>query len=194
MGIVLAIEAIVGIVEAVEAVATVAETGEAIAGAAEAGEAIASGAEAGAEAGTEAGAEAGAEAGGEAGGEAGAEAGGEALQKLLSKLAEYGQKLAKMVIDYVKVDAAFKAAKYVLEQLKKDPKAHERAIKLTKLINVLNTTGTLLQNLSDWITNNASKEVKVKDYVVSLQGILSKFIPHIGSVSRYCQFYYIYDG
>ncbi len=175
MGIVLGVEAAVGIAEAVEAGTAAAETGEAIAGAAEAGEAISAGAEAGGEAGAEAGAE--------AGGEAGAEAGGEALQQALSKLAEYGQKIAKMVVDYIQIDAVFKSAKLILEQLSKDPKAHERAINLTKLINVLNATGTILKQLSDWLTNNASKEVKVKEYVVSLQGVLSKFIPHIGSVS-----------
>lgn len=139
-----------------------------------------------------AGAESGIETGGEAGtatGETGSEA---ALDQVLSTLAEAGKKLAKMVAEYVAIDAVFKVANAILEELTKDPKAHMRAIKLKELIDVLTKSSDLMQKLSDWLQNNASKEVKVKDYVVSLQGVLSKFIPQIGSVSTHSSLQY-YD-
>ncbi len=167
-------EAAVGIAEAAEAGTAAAETGEAVTGATEAGEAISTGAEAGAEAGTNAGA-------------AAAEASeADALSEALSKLTEAGQKIAKMVLEYMEIDAVFKAANAILMGPSKDPQAHARAIKLTKLIDILNKSGSILKKLSDWLTNNASKEVKVESYVVSLQGVLSKFTPQIGSVSIHC--------
>lgn len=170
MGIILAVEAVVAIVEAVEAVTT---AGEVIAGAAEAGDAIVAGAEAGAEAGTEAGGEA----------SAGVEAGGEALEQALSKFAQVAEKVAKMVDDYIKIDAVFKTAKAIIQAITSDPSAHKRFIKLEKLIGVLSQSANLMKTLSDWLKKNASDTVKVNDYIVSLQGVLSKFISKLGSVS-----------
>ncbi len=165
MGIVLGTEAAIGITEAAEAGTAAAEAGEAASRAAEAGEAI-SWAEEGAEAGTEAGEDA-----------------REASEYALSSLAKAGEKIAKMVKEYIiEIDTVFKMAKAILE-MSKDPKAHERALKLTALITVLNETGSILDKLNDWLTKNTSKEVDVKEYVFSLQGVLSKFIPQIGSVS-----------
>ena len=96
------------------------------------------------------------------------------------ELAKAGRKIAKMVTEYITIGAVFKAAMAILKpSASQDPKV----IKLTKLIAVLTASSDLLSKISNWLANNASKEVKVKDYVVSLQGVLSKFIPHIGSVS-----------
>ncbi len=176
MGLVLCVEAVIAITEAVEVATAAAEGGEAIAGAVEAGEIIDAGATAGTEAGTEAG----------EGAISGVEEGGEALEQVLSKLAQAAKKIAKLVDDYIIIDAVFKTAKDILKAITYDPAAHDRAIKLTKLIKVLTQSSDLMKTLSDWLTENASKDVKLDDYVVSLQGVLSKFIPKLGAVSLLC--------
>lgn len=173
MGLVLGVEAAIGIAEAVEAGTAAAEAGEAITGAAEAGEAI--------EAGATAGGEAGAEAGGET--SAAASEGGEALSQVLSKLQQALQKINKMVTEFLLIDAGFKAAKAILEALTSDPAAQARARKLSKLINVLNESSSIMKNLSDWLNANAEDTTSINDITVTMQGILSKFLPHLASVS-----------
>ena len=173
IGIVLAVEAAVAITEVVEMLTAAAETGEVIAGAAEAGEAI--------DAGASAGSEAGAEACGEA--LAGLEAGGEALEQVLSKFSQVAEKVAKMVDDYIKIDAVFKTAKAIIQAITYDPSTHKRFIKLGKLISVLTQSAKLMKTLSDWLKKNASNTVKVNEYIVPLQGVLSKFISKLGAVS-----------
>ena len=170
MGIVLGVEAVVGITEAAEAAAG---TAEVIGGAAEAGETIAAGSEAGATAGTEAGESA-----------AGAvEAGGDALSSVLETLDKGLTKLLKMAVEYEVIDAVFKAAKAILEALMSDPAAHARAKKLQKLIVVLQKSSTLMNTLANWIKQHAKDTTCIEDITVTIQGVLSKFLSHMGAVS-----------
>ena len=183
MGIVLGIEAAVGIAEAAEAAAAAAEVGEAAAGA---GEAISAGAEAGGEAGAAAGSEAGTAATGEGGTAAageGATAGSDAFASVISKLTQALAKVGKMVEEYIIIDSVFKTAEQILKLAKSDPNAHARAKKLQKLIQVLTGSSNLLTSLNQWLQKNIDKKAKVDDYVLSIQGILSKFLPKLGAVS-----------
>ena len=175
MGVVLGVEAAVGVAEAAEAAAGAAEAGEAIGSAAEAGEAIGSAAEAGEAAGAEAG----------DGAAAAAESGGDALQTALETLTKAVDKLAKMVVDFVRIDLIFKAAKAILESLiASDPSARAKAEKLTKLIEVLNESSSLLNNLTDWLKVHAQDTNDLKNFTVTTRAVLSKFIPRLGAVSK----------
>ncbi len=175
MGIALGVEAAVGIAEAAEAAGAAAEVGEAAAGA---GEAISAGAEAGGEAGAEAGSEAGTAAAGE-----GATAGSDAFASVISKLTQALAKVGKMVQEYMIIDSVFKTAEQILKLATSDPNAHVRAMKLQKLIQVLTGSSKLLTSLNQWLQKNIDKKAKVDDYVLSIQGILSKFLPKLGAVS-----------
>ena len=185
MGIALGVEAAVGIAEAAEAAGAAAEVGEAAAGA---GEAISAGAEAGGEAGAEAGSEAGTAATGEGGTAAageGATAGSDAFASVISKLTQALAKVGKMVQEYMIIDSVFKTAEQILKLATSDPNAHVRAMKLQKLIQVLTGSSKLLTSLNQWLQKNIDKKAKVDDYVLSIQGILSKFLPKLGAVSTY---------
>ncbi|XP_022100666.1 uncharacterized protein LOC110984616 [Acanthaster planci] len=177
MGIVLGVEAAVGVAEAVEAGAAAAEAGEAVAGAAEAGEAISAGAEAGAEAGGEAGAEAG---------EAAA-SGGKALSQIVERIGVAMEKLNKMITEYVAIDAVFKAARAILEAITSDPAAKARAEKLAKLIDVLTSCSSLMQDLYNWLKDHSNDTTTLQGIDVPLSGILSKFLPKIGAASGVLQ-------
>ena len=173
MGIVLGVEAVVGVVEAAEAAAGAAEAGEAIASASEAAEAISSAAETGEAAGASAGEEAAAAAESEA-----------ALQAACETLTNALKKLGKMVVDFVCIDAIFKAAKAILEPLfSSDPSARTRAEKLAKLIEVLKESSLLLQNPTDWLKVHLQDTTDLPNFTVTTQGVLSKFIPQLGAVS-----------
>lgn len=175
MGVVLGVEAAVGVAEAAEAAAGAAEAGEAIGSAAEAGEAIGSAAEAGEAAGAEAG----------DGAAAAAESGGDALQTALETLTKAVEKLGKMVADFVRIDLIFKAAKAILESfIASDPSARAKAEKLTKLIEVLNESSSLLNNLMDWLKVHAQDTTDLKNFTVTTRAVLSKFIPRLGAVSK----------
>lgn len=169
MGVILATEAVVGVAEAAEGAGAV----EGIASASEAGEAISSG--------TEAGAEAGSQAGEDAAGAA--EAGGSALESVLQTLNQGLVKLEKMVTEYMVIDAVFKAAKKIVTALFSDPSAQVRAKKLEKLIKVLSQSSSHLKDLIDWLKAHSRDEVDIKNIAVTLQGVLSKFIPQLGAVS-----------
>lgn len=174
MGIILGVEAAVGVAEAAEAAAGAAEAGEAIASASEAGEAISSAAEAGEAAGADAGEEAA----------AAAESEGSALQAALETLNKALEKLGKMMLEFVMVDAIFKVAKAILEPLfSSDPSARTRAEKLAKLIEVIKESSTLLQNLTDWLKVHSQDTTDLPNFTVTTQGVLSKFIPQLGAVS-----------
>lgn len=168
MGLVLGVEAAAGIAEGIEAGTA---AGEAIAGSAEAGEAIDAGATAGTEAGTEAGGEA-----------AGAE--GETLSTVLDKLSQAMQKIEKMVTEYLAIDAVFKAAKAILQELRNDPAAQARAKKLAKLIDVLTESVDLMKKLTTYLKVHSQDTTKIDDITVPLQGVLSEFLPRLGSVSH----------
>lgn len=173
MGIVLGVEAAVGIVEAAEAASAAAETSEVIASAAEAGDAISAGADAAGEAGATAGTDA-----------AGAvQSGGEALASALETLNNALVKLGKMIEEFIVVDAVFKAAKKILDALLKDPSAVARARKLDELIKVINQSSDLLKELTDWLKVHSQDTTDLNDITVTTQGVLSKFIPHLGAVS-----------
>ena len=172
MGLVLGVEAAVGIAEAAEA-GTVA--GEAVATAADAGEAIGTATEAGADAGTEAGGEAA----------SGLGDGGDALDAALKKLYTSLEKIEKMVVEYQAIDATFKAAKAILEKLTSDPAARARALKLGKLINVLNQSSNIMQELCKWLKTHSSDTTNISEYTVTVQGLLSKFLPKLGAVRKF---------
>ena len=172
MGVVLGVEAAVGVAEAAEAAAGAAEAGEAIGSAAEAGEAIGSAAEAGEAAGAEAG----------DGAAAAAESGGDALQTLTKAV----EKLGKMVVDFERINLIFKAANAILEPLiASDPSARAKVEKLTKLIEVLNESSSLLSNLTDWLNVHAHDTNDLKNFTVTTRAVLSKFIPRLGAVSTF---------
>lgn len=168
MGIVLGVEAAVGIAEAVEVAA---ESGEIIADIAETEEAI--------DAGITAGSEAGAEAGGEAA--AGVEAG--TLEEVIAKFTEAIAKVTKMVGEYLAIDAAFRAAKIILSGSPSGSPESDRERKLGKLIDVLNSSADLMTRLSSFLEQNGTDTVHIKDYTVTLQGVLSKYVSRLGSVS-----------
>lgn len=170
MGIVLGIEAAVGTAEAVEAAA---EVSDAIASAAEAGEAISTGAEAGSEAGVAAGNDAA----------AAVESGGDALGPSLETLNSAVAKIGKFVLEFATINAVFKVAKMILEALTEDPSAIAQARKLDKLIKVLNESSNLLQELTDWLDKHSRDTTNINDITVTIQGVLSKFIPQLGAVS-----------
>lgn len=170
MGIILGVEAAVGIAEAVGAAA---EGSEVIASAAEAGEAISAAADAGGEAGAAAATDA-----------AGAvESGGEALASALETLSNALVKVNKMVEEFIVIDTVFKAAKKILEALLEDPTALVRARKLDKLVKVLNQAASLLKELVGWLQLHSPDTTNIQGMVVTLQGVLSKFIPKLGAVS-----------
>ena len=173
MGAVLAVEAAISIAEAVEAATATAEAAEAITSGVEAGEVIDAGVAAGEETGAEAGSEASA---------AGAE-GGEALSKILTKLRRAVEKIAKMVDEFIVIDAGFKAAKAILQALTRDPTALARAKKLGKLIDVLCKCTSIIKSLSDWLKKNGEDTTNLDDITVTMQGVLSKFLPGLASVS-----------
>ena len=170
MGIVLGVEAAVGIAEAVEVAA---ESGEIIADIAETEEAI--------DAGITAGSEAGAEAGGEAA--AGVEAGATALEEVIAKFTEAIGKVTKMVGEYLAIDAAFRGAKVILSGSPSGSPESDRERKLGKLIDVLNNSADLMTRLSSFLEQNGTDTVHIKDYTVTLQGVLSKYVSKLGSVS-----------
>lgn len=174
MGIVLGIEAAVGIAEAVEAAA---EVSDAIASAAEAGEAISTGAEAGSEAGVAAGNDAA----------AAVESGGDALGPSLETLNSAVAKIGKFVLEFATINAVFKVAKMILEALTEDPSAIAQARKLDKLIKVLNESSNLLQELTDWLDKHSRDTTNINDITVTIQGVLSKFIPQLGAAAKILQ-------
>ncbi len=169
MGLVIGVEAAVGIAEAVEAGTTAAEVG------AEVGTEATEGA---ITAGTDAGTEAGTDAAGEASGAA--EEGGDALDAIVEKLGQAVQKVLKMAKEYVEIDAIFKAAKQIWDAI--NPGSQE-AKKLAKLIDVLNESATIMTTLANWLSANANKETNLGEYTVSLQGVVSQFLPKLGAVS-----------
>ena len=176
MGIVLGVEAVAGAVEAAEAAAGAAEAGEAIGSAAEAGEAIGSAAEAGEAAGAEAG----------DGAAAAAESGGDALQTALETLTKAAQRLGKEVVKFAIIDATFKAANAILKKfIASDPSARAKAEKLTKLIEVLNESSSLLNSILDWLKVHAQDTTDLKNFTVSTRAVLSKFIPRLGAASKF---------
>ena len=189
MGIVICIEAAVCIAEAVEvAVSAAAEVAVDVA--------VEAGAEAGAEA-AEGAIEAGAEAGGEAGEESASEAaeaveegegeegeGSEKIERVVQKLKQAVKKVLKMAKEYMEMDSVFRVAKKILKAITADPAAQERARKLDVYIKVLNDSSTTIKNIADWLQKNSDDAVKLKSgFTVSIQGILSKFIPKLGAVS-----------
>ncbi|XP_064652192.1 uncharacterized protein LOC135502923 isoform X1 [Lineus longissimus] len=181
MGIALAIEAAVGAAEAgaaaAEAGAAAAGTAEGIAGAAEAGEAIATGAEAGADAGAEAGAEAG----------AAIESGGEAIAGVVSKLTAAMLKIGKMVAEFLVIDAIFKAAKAILDELTSDPAAKARAQKLAKLVDVLTKSASIMQDIYKWFKEHADDTTTLKGMDVPISGVVSSFMPRLGAAAQVLQ-------
>ena len=171
MGIVLGVEAAVAIAEAAEAGAGAAE---AIASTAEAAETISAGVDAGAEAGSAAADEAAAAVG----------SGGEALASAVETLTNALSKLGKMVEEFIVIDSVFKLAKKILGALLSDPSALARAKRLDKLIKVLNQSSSLMKTLIDWLQVHADDTTDINDITVTTQGVLSKFIPHLGAVSK----------
>lgn len=169
MGIVLGIEAAIGIAEAAEAAAGAAE----IASAGEAADVIAAGAETGADAGADA-------------GETAANAldtGGDAVTATLDLLNKDLLKLGKMVAEFAEISTTFKVAKKILEKLSSDPSAQARAKKLEKLINVLNQSSQVLESLCHWLSVHSQDTTNINEITVTIQGVLSKFLPQLGAVS-----------
>lgn len=174
MGIVLGVEAAVAIAEAAEAGAGAAE---AIASTAEAAETISAGVDAGAEAGSAAADEAAAAVG----------SGGEALASAVETLTNALSKLGKMVGEFIVIDSVFKLAKEILGALLSDPSALARAKRLDKLIKVLNQSSSLMKTLIDWLQVHADDTTDINDITVTTQGVLSKFIPHLGAAEAVLQ-------
>ncbi|KAL9960705.1 hypothetical protein ACROYT_G034192 [Oculina patagonica] len=169
MGIILGVEAAVGIAEAAEGV----EAAEAITAASDAEGAISSGSSVGEAAGSEAG-----------DGAAGAvQSGGDALASALQTLNEALAKLSKMVEEYIVIDTVFKTAKKILLALSSDPSARARAKKLEKLIKVLSQSSNLLTNLTEWLKVHSQDTTDINDITVTMQGVLSKFLPRLGSAA-----------
>lgn len=168
MGIVLGVEAAVGIAEGAEGGAGAAE---AIGSTAEAAETISAGADAGAEAGSAAADQAAGAVG----------SGGEALPSAVETLTNALSKLGKMVEEFIVIDSVFKAAKKILEALLSDPSALARTKRIDKLIKVLNQSSSLMNAFIDWLQVHAEDTTDLKDITVTTQGVLSKFIPHLGA-------------
>ena len=179
MGIVIGIEAAICIAEAVETAATAAAEVGAEVGAEIGAEAGAEAAEGAISAGTDAGTEAGADAAEEAAG-AVEEGSGDLLDSVVEKLGQAVRKVLKMAKEYSEIDLVFRVAKKILEDL--NPGSQE-AKKLEKLIVVLNKTTTVMTTLANWLNKNANKETQLGEYTVSLQGVVSKFLPKLGAVS-----------
>ena len=194
MGIVLGTEAVVGIAEAAIATAAVAaeaaaETAADVATDAAAEAAAAAKYAAEAEAVDEPAAEATAEeaaAKAKAATEAAARAaqyGEDALASALETLNKGLVKLSELVEEYIAIDAVFKAAKEILVALFSNPSAQARAKKLEKLIKVLNQSSKLLNDLTDWLRAHSKDTTDINDITVTIQGVLSKFMPQLGAVS-----------
>ena len=173
MGLVLGVEAAVCITEAAEAATAAAEAGEGIDEAAEATEIIEEGADAGSKAGTEAGSEA----------SAAASEGGGALSETLDTLRKTVQKVIKIVNDFILIDTTFKVAKSILESFSSDPITQYRAERLGKLIYVLKKCSAIMKTLADWLKENGEDTTNIGDITVTMQGVLSQFLPSLASVS-----------
>lgn len=170
MGIVLGVEAAVGIAEAGEAAAGASEIGSAV----EAGDAISSAADAAGDVGASEGTDAA----------GAAQSGGDALASALKTLKNALAEIGKMVEEYIRVDAVFKTAKGILEALLTDPSALARARKLGKLIKVTNQSSNLLIKLADWLKVHSQDTTDINDITVTIQGVLSKFIPQLGAAVK----------
>lgn len=173
MGLVLGVEAAVGITESAEAAAVATGAGDGIAGVAETTEIIDNSASAGLEAGTKAGSEA----------TAAASEGEGALSKTLDLLRKAVPKIIKMVGEFALINTAFEVAKSILEGFSSDPITQHRTERLGKLIYVLNECSTIMKNLSDWLEENGEDTTNIGDITVTMQGVLSQFLPSLASVS-----------
>ncbi len=170
MGIFIGKEAEVGIAEGIEAGTATAEAGTVAAKAGADKSVITVGADAGTEAGTDASGKV----------SEAVEEGGDALDYVVEKLGQAVQIVLKMAKEYVEIDAVFKAAKEILDTI--NPGSQE-ARKLAKLISVLNESATIMTTLANWLSENANKETNLGEYTVSLQGVVSQFLPKLGAVS-----------
>ena len=83
--------------------------------------------------------------------------------------------------EFIVIDSVFKAAKKILEALLSDPSALARMKRLDKLIKVLNQSSSLMNAFIDWLQVHAEDTTDLKDITVTTQGVLSKFIPHLGA-------------
>lgn len=175
MGLVLGVEAAVGFTESAEAAAVATGAGEGIGGVAEATDIIDSSASAGLKAGTE------------AGSEASVAASEGALSKTLDLLRKAVPKIIKMVGEFALINTAFEVAKSILEGVSSDPITQHRAERLGKVIYVLNECSTIMKNLSDWLEENGEDTTNIGDITVTMQGVLSQFLPSLASVSTLYQ-------
>ncbi len=167
MGISLGVEAAEGIAEAAEmSIKTAAENEDEI-GTEAIEKAISTGVKAGAKAGTEAAGKA-------------SVAVGDALKSILAQLIETIQKVQKIVNNLIIFDAILKGAKQILELYNQG-----LASKLSALITILNNCTNIMMHLTNWLSANANKETQVDDITVTLQGIVSEFLPQLGAVSLY---------